>query len=684
LIVGEEAAAREQTDIRTVRRTAREEAVLRTGNNGTRILILILIIVGLVFVFHSSILKGLSGSTKNESYQRFLARLDDSPPSIKDVVFQKGELIAQLRPPREGLPAEPSAITVVLPDSPEALSNLYDQLHKKGIDFEFRRPILSDWMQTVLSMVLIPVLFFTMFWLFFIRQAQSGGNQALNFGRSRARRLTDNVPKVTFDEVAGVDEAKQELQEIVEFLKNAKKFHALGAKIPKGVLLLGPPGCGKTMLARAVAGEANVPFFHISGSDFVEMFVGVGASRVRDLFDTAKSNRPSLIFIDEIDAVGRQRGAGLGGGHDEREQTLNQLLVEMDGFDPNAGVIMIAATNRPDVLDPALLRPGRFDRRVVVDAPDVKGRIEIFKVHLRGKPIEDDVNVETLAKLTPGFTGADIMNVVNEAAILAARRDKSRISMAEFDEARDRVLMGPERKTRMNSEKKLKVVAYHELGHAIVAAKMPNADPVYKITIVPRGMSGGATWYLPKEEDLRTRQDMLDMIASMLGGRVAEEIVFGDVTTGASQDLDRATDLARAMVCEYGMSDRLGMVRLGRRHGNPFLGRDLMEDRDYSEEVARAIDEEVRAFIDQGHERARQILLEHRAKMDEIAEVLLEKETLTQEEFLALLNNEATADDIRRGLLNPPAPPPTTGLMTPSEPEPQQRIQTPRLRPEPA
>ena len=438
------------------------------------------------------------------------------------------------------------------------------------------------------------------------------------------------------------------------------------------------------MLARAVAGEAGVPFFHISGSDFVEMFVGVGASRVRDLFDTAKSNRPSLIFIDEIDAVGRQRGAGLGGGHDEREQTLNQLLVEMDGFDPNSGVIMIAATNRPDVLDPALLRPGRFDRRVIVDAPDVIGRKAIFNVHLRGKPIDDDINVDTLAKLTPGFTGADIMNVVNEAAILAARRDKSKVTMSEFDEARDRVLMGPERKTRMNSERQLRVVAYHELGHAIVAAKIPNAAPVYKITVIPRGMSGGATWYLPKEEGLSTKQDMLDDIASSLGGRVAEELVFSDVTTGASSDLNHATDVARAMVCDYGMSDRLGMVRLGRRHGNPFLGRDLMEDRDYSEEIARAIDEEVRSIIDQAYERARRILTENREKMDEIAEILLEKETLTREEFLSLLDGSATVDDIRKGMIAPPPPtiPPTSGTPVAAEQE-APRIQQ-RLRPEPA
>ncbi len=658
---------------------------MKSGNNGSRILILIAIIALILVALNSSFLKNFTAANDTLSYSAFLNLIEqtkpDSVPPIAKLAFEKDTLTGQYTRNAPVPTKVNTGFSVVLPDSSEARGELVKMLNEHKIDFEFKRPFLSDWMQTLLSMILLPVMFIAIFYIFFIRQAQSGGNQALNFGRSRAKRMSDSVPKVTFEEVAGVEEAKQELQEIVEFLKNAKKFQALGAKIPKGVLLLGPPGCGKTMLARAVAGEAGVPFFHISGSDFVEMFVGVGASRVRDLFDTAKANRPSLIFIDEIDAVGRQRGAGLGGGHDEREQTLNQLLVEMDGFDPNAGVIMIAATNRPDVLDPALLRPGRFDRRVVVDAPDIVGRKAIFQVHLRGKPIEEDVNVETLAKLTPGFTGADIMNVVNEAAILAARRDKSKVAMAEFDEARDRVLMGPERKTRMNSERKLRVVAYHELGHAIVAAKIPNADPVYKITVIPRGMSGGATWYLPKEESLRTKQDMLDDITSSLGGRVAEELVFGDVTTGAVSDLDHATDLSRAMVCEYGMSDRLGPQRLGRRHGNPFLGRDLMEDRDYSEEVARAIDEEVRSFIEQGYARARDILSENRAKMDEIAEILLEKETLTREEFLALLNDEATVDDIRRGKLLPP-PPPATGLPAPVEPE-VPRIQT-RLRPEPA
>lgn len=648
----------------------------------------LILIIGIALIFivltRPDVFK-MTSAVKPHGYSWLLTQINNEKRSIDKLTFHKNEVIGTLLVAQAAATNTAEKFSVALPESSDVeLSRLYRKLHEKGIEFDFKRPFLPEWLSSAIGIIIFPIILLLLIWFFAMRQAQSGGNQALNFGRSRARRLTDSVPKVTFEEVAGVDEAKQELAEIVEFLKNAKKFQALGAKIPKGVLLLGPPGCGKTMLARAVAGEAGVPFFHISGSDFVEMFVGVGASRVRDLFETAKANRPALIFIDEIDAVGRQRGAGLGGGHDEREQTLNQLLVEMDGFDPNAGVIMIAATNRPDVLDPALLRPGRFDRRVVVDAPDVRGREAIFRVHLRGKPVEEDVNVETLAKLSPGFTGADIMNVVNEAAILAARRDRNRIGMAEFDEARDRVIMGPERKTRMNSKRTLRVVAYHELGHAIVSANIPNSDLVYKITIVPRGMAGGATWYLPKEEGLNTKQDMLDDIASLLGGRVAEELVFGDVTTGATNDLDRATDLARAMVCEYGMSERLGMVRLGRRHGNPFLGRDLMEDRDYSEEVARAIDEEVRAFIDQGYQRSREILSQHREKMDEIAEILLEKETLTRDEFLALMNGTATRDDIMNNnlLTPPPTSPPTTG--TPAKTEPEIQRITPRLRPEPA
>ena len=583
--------------------------------------------------------------------------------------------------------ASSDEFTVRLPSSPEAQSKLIDLLAANQVQTAINTPFLSDWMQGLLFSVMLPLIFIAVFWIFFIRQAQSGGNQALSFGRSRAKRLTDNVPKITFDDVAGVDEAKQELEEIVEFLKNAKKFQALGAKIPKGVLLLGPPGCGKTMLARAIAGEAGVPFFHISGSDFVEMFVGVGASRVRDLFDTAKSNRPSLIFIDEIDAVGRQRGAGLGGGHDEREQTLNQLLVEMDGFDPNAGVIMIAATNRPDVLDPALLRPGRFDRRVIVDAPDARGRREIFRVHLRGKPLEFDSNdeerernIESLAKRTPGFTGADIANLVNEAALLAARRDKTKVTTSEFEESIDRVIAGPERKSRLLTERDKRVVAYHEMGHAIVGELLPHADPVHKVSILPRGMALGYTISLPTEDRYNvSRSEIEDKIAMALGGRVAEELVFQEITTGASNDLDRATELARAMVCEYGMSERLGPLRLGRRHGNPFLGRDVMEDRDYSEEVAQAIDEEVRGIMDRNYQRARQILTTNREKMDHIVEVLMQRETIEREEFLRLMQGETEPEHDETA--SPPATP-NAEVRNPEVETPRPRIE-PRFRPEP-
>lgn len=537
------------------------------------------------------------------------------------------------------------AFVVNLPNSPEALARLEQLLLQHKVPFEYTKPWLSDVTTSLLFTVVVPLLFFGFLYFLFIRQAQAGGNQALSFGRSRAKRPSDAVPKVTFDDVAGVDEAKAELAEIVEFLKNAKKFMALGAKIPKGVLLLGPPGCGKTLLARAIAGEAGVPFFHISGSDFVEMFVGVGASRVRDLFETAKSHRPSLIFIDEIDAVGRQRGAGLGGGHDEREQTLNQLLVEMDGFDPNTGVILIAATNRPDILDPALLRPGRFDRRVVVDAPDVKGRKAIFRVHLKGKPLEFDDDeerrekaIELLAQRTPGFTGADIANLVNEAALLAARRDKKVITMDEFEESIDRVLMGPERKSRVLTPEARRRTAFHEAGHAIVGELLPEADPVNKISILPRGMALGYTISLPTEDRYtRTQSELEAQISVLLAGRAAELLVFGDMDTGAANDLDRATDIARAMVCEYGMSEKLGPLRLGRRHGNPFLGRDIMEDRDYSEEVARAIDAEVRAIVERCFERSTSILSEHRDLLTQLVNRLMEKESLEREEFLQVM-----------------------------------------------
>ena len=525
------------------------------------------------------------------------------------------------------------------PQSQSERRDFHELLRAHKVSYDNKRPMLSDNFVSVILTIIMPLVLLVALWMFFFRQAQSGSNQAMSFGRSRAKRANENIPKVTFEDVAGVDEAKQELEEVVEFLKNPKKFQALGAKIPKGVLLLGPPGCGKTLLARAIAGEAGVPFFHISGSDFVEMFVGVGASRVRDLFETAKANKPSLIFIDEIDAVGRQRGAGLGGGHDEREQTLNQLLVEMDGFDPNSGVILIAATNRPDVLDPALLRPGRFDRRVIVDNPDARGREAILKVHLREKPLSDDVDPNSLAKRTAGFSGADLASLVNEAALLAARKEKSKIFMEDFEASVDRVVAGPERRSRLISDKEKEMVAYHEVGHAIVLELLESCDPVHKVSILPRGMALGYTMTLPTQDKyLTTRTELLDDVTGLLGGRVAEEMVYQEMSTGASNDLQRATELVRAMVCEYGMSDAIGPLTLGRRHGNPFLGRDLMEDRNYSEDVAKTIDEEVRSIVHEAYERARKLLLDNREKMNAIVVVLLKKETLDRPEFQTLMN----------------------------------------------
>jgi cell division protease FtsH len=574
--------------------------------------------------------------------------------------------------------------TVELPPSDAFLGWITQQcLERKkeqpGLTVETPNPFFSDTMQSIFASVLIPLAAIVVLWILFWRQAQSTGNQALNFGRSKAKRLTDNVPKVTFEDVAGVEEAKTELQEVVEFLKNPKKFQALGAKIPKGVLLLGPPGCGKTLLSRAVAGEAGVPFFHISGSDFVEMFVGVGASRVRDLFDTAKANKPSLVFIDEIDAVGRQRGAGLGGGHDEREQTLNQLLVEMDGFDPNSGVILIAATNRPDVLDPALLRPGRFDRRVVVDNPDVNGRRKILDVHTKGKPLAEEVELDILAKRTPGFTGADLANMVNEAALKAARENKQQIFMDDFDSAIDRVVAGPERKSRVLSEKVKRVTAYHEVGHALVQELLPGENEVHKVTILPRGMALGITWSLPPEDRMyqASRSDLMYEIMTLLAGRVAEQMVFDEIHTGASNDLERATNIARDMVTEYGMSERLGPLKLGHRHGNPFLGRDLMEDRNYSEEVAKAIDEEVRSIIENCYQQARQVLETHRELMDRMSAVLLERETLGREDFLAIIRGETLPE------VDPQPPPPTTPSAPADTSEGRRTPQAPPLRPRP-
>jgi cell division protease FtsH len=488
-------------------------------------------------------------------------------------------------------------------------------------------PQISNWLGILVN--LLPLIFFGAILLFMMRQAQGSNNQALSFGKSRARMFMGNKPTITFQDVAGVEEAKQELQEVVEFLKYPEKFSALGARIPKGVLLVGPPGTGKTLLSRAVAGEAGVPFFSISGSEFVEMFVGVGASRVRDLFDQAKRNAPCIVFVDEIDAVGRQRGAGMGGSHDEREQTLNQILVEMDGFDSNTNVIVIAATNRPDVLDPALLRPGRFDRQVVLPAPDINGRKAILEVHAKGKPFDKQVELDTLAKQTPGFSGADLANLINEGAILAARRNKKVIGMSELEEAIDRVIAGPERKSRVMSDREKELTAYHEGGHAVVGRFLSNHDPVHKITIIARGMLGGYTRFLPPEDrHYMTKSQFEDMLASALGGHAAETVIFGEMSTGAENDIEKATNIARKMVKEYGMSDRLGPVALGHKEELVFLGREIGEQKNYSEKVAEAIDEEIRRLIDTAYERAVAIIKEQRSVLDLLARELVQWETL--------------------------------------------------------
>jgi cell division protease FtsH len=484
---------------------------------------------------------------------------------------------------------------------------------------------------------LLPIVVIVLIFLFIMNQMQGGGSRVMNFGKSKAKLITKDTPKTTFADVAGADEALEELEEIKDFLQNPAKFQSIGAKIPKGVLLYGPPGTGKTLLARAVAGEAGVPFYSISGSDFVEMFVGVGASRVRDLFEQAKTNAPSIIFIDEIDAVGRHRGAGLGGGHDEREQTLNQLLVEMDGFDVKGGVILIAATNRPDILDPALLRPGRFDRQVTVDRPDLEGRKGILRVHGRGKPFAGDVELDVIARRTPGFTGADLANVINEAALLTARFDRKLIDMDTLEESIDRVMAGPERKTRVMSEKEKKIIAYHEGGHALVAHALPNSDPVHKVTILPRGRALGYTMTLPMEDKfLTTRSEMNDQLAMLLGGRTAEELVFHEPTTGAANDIEKASSIARNMVTEYGMSERLGARKFGTGQGEVFLGRDMGHERDYSEDIASAIDDEVRRYIESAHDTAWEILVEYRDVLDELVVNLMEKETLSKDMVLEI------------------------------------------------
>ena len=516
-------------------------------------------------------------------------------------------------------------------------SKLVEKLEQKNVDIKAELPPQPPWWMSILSS-LLPMLIIVGLWFMLMNQGGAGGGKVMNFGKSRARRYDEDKMKITFKDVAGAEEAKQELEEVVEFLKSPQKYNDLGAKIPKGVLLYGPPGTGKTLLAKAVAGEAGVPFFSISGSDFVEMFVGVGASRVRDLFDQAKKSAPCIVFIDEIDAVGRQRGAGLGGGHDEREQTLNQLLVEMDGFSANEGIIMIAATNRPDILDPALLRPGRFDRQIVVDRPDIKGRTEILKVHCKGKPVGQDVSLDVIAQRTPGFTGADLSNLVNEAALLTARRDQKVINMPEMEEAAERVIMGPERKSRVISDKEKRLTAYHEGGHTIVGMLLEHTDPVHKVTIIPRGRAGGYTLSLPKEDKYyATRSEMLDELKVLLGGRVAEALVLKEISSGASNDLQRATQLARQMICEYGMSENIGPVTFGHRQDQVFLGRDIARDKDYSEEVAAEIDKEVRAFIEDAYAATEKLLSENLDKLHVIAKALMERETLEEEEINQLV-----------------------------------------------
>ncbi|MEG4233196.1 ATP-dependent zinc metalloprotease FtsH3 [Microcoleus sp. Pol11C3] len=532
-------------------------------------------------------------------------------------------------------------VIVNLPNDPE----LINILSKNNVDISVLPQSDEGFWVKALSSLFFPILLLVGLF-FLVRRAQNGpGNQAMNFGKSKARVQMEPQTQVTFGDVAGIEQAKLELAEVVDFLKNADRFTAVGAKIPKGVLLVGPPGTGKTLLAKAVAGEAGVPFFSISGSEFVEMFVGVGASRVRDLFEQAKSNAPCIVFIDEIDAVGRQRGAGLGGGNDEREQTLNQLLTEMDGFEGNTGIILIAATNRPDVLDAALLRPGRFDRQVVVDRPDFGGRLEILNVHARGKTLSKDVDLEKIARRTPGFTGADLANLLNEAAILAARRNLTEVSMDEVNDAIDRVLAGPEKKDRVMSEKRKTLVAYHEAGHALVGALMPDYDPVQKISIIPRGRAGGLTWFTPSEDrmdsGLYSRSYLQNQMAVALGGRIAEEIVFGEeeVTTGASNDLQQVARVARQMVTRFGMSDRLGPVALGRQQGNMFMGRDIMAERDFSEETAATIDDEVRLLVEQAYHRAKDVLVGNRHVLNALADMLVEKETVDADELQNLLAN---------------------------------------------
>ncbi len=569
---------------------------------------------------------------KEVKFSTFMAQLEHG--EISEVTIRGNHISATLK--------DSTRVKTYAADYPD----LVKTLRERNVQIEARPPDESPWYLTFLG-TWGPFILFVGLWFFLMRQMQIGGNKALSFGKSRARLLTEERKKVTFSDVAGVDEAKEEVQEIIEFLKDPRRFQKLGGRIPKGVLIVGPPGTGKTLLAKAIAGEASVPFFNISGSDFVEMFVGVGASRVRDLFEQGKKHAPCIIFIDEIDAVGRLRGAGLGGGHDEREQTLNQLLVEMDGFDTTEGVILIAATNRPDVLDPALLRPGRFDRQVIVNRPDVRGRTEILKVHTKKVPMATDVELEKIARGTPGFSGADLENLVNEAALWAARQNKTEVEVPDFETAKDKVLMGAERKSMVLSEEEKRVTAYHEAGHALMAKLLPGSDPVHKVTIIPRGRALGVTMQLPADDRHNyTKVFLYDTLAILMGGRVAEELVLKNITTGAGNDFERATELARKMVCEWGMSEKLGPLVFGKKDEEIFLGRDIVTRRDFSEQVALEIDHEVKRLVTENYERAKRILTEHMATLKRLAEALLEKEVLDAPEIDEIVRQGAMPQSV--------------------------------------
>jgi cell division protease FtsH len=613
------------------------------------------ILIVVVLAFFAQRLINPGHPTNPYTYASFQHDLQGGNVSSAVIKTKDNTLVVTLRDP----PKEQHELGFV-PDNGNSLVN---ELSQARVDFNVEGTKTNGWL-SLLTYVL-PFLIFIGFWIFLMNQVQGGGSKVMSFGKSRAKRLSVDSPKITFRDVAGVDEAVEELHEIKEFLENPKKFQALGARIPKGVLLYGPPGTGKTLLARAVAGEAGVPFFSISGSDFVEMFVGVGASRVRDLFEQAKQNSPCIIFMDEIDAVGRHRGAGLGGGHDEREQTLNQLLVEMDGFEAKDNIIMIAATNRPDILDPALLRPGRFDRQITVDRPDRKGRAKILEVHTRGKPLAREIDIDALAGQTPGFTGADLANLVNEAALLAARTGKREITQVELEEGIMRVIAGPEKKTRVMSEKERRITAYHEMGHAIVGHYLEHSDPVHKISVISRGQALGYTISLPAEDKfLTTRAELSDTMAMTLGGRAAEEIIFGEITTGASNDLEKVTATAKQMVMRFGMSEKLGPRVFGHEHAQPFLGREFSSEPDYSDEIAREIDDEIRRIVEGAHQSAKDILGTHRESLETISEILIKRETLEREQFEALLEGQSEQD-----VFGAEASPPPEVPLPPGTPE---------------